>query len=66
MIRKSEGRSTGKGSWPLPAVSFLIIARQYDALTGKSRSKAARATAADRKARGIVPGFQKHRRVQKP
>lgn len=41
-----------------PAVSNLI-ARQRDVLTGKARSKAAKATAADRKARGIQPGFLK-------
>lgn len=33
------------------------IARQRDALSAKSRSKAATALAADRKARGEVPGF---------
>ncbi|MEI6235492.1 MAG: hypothetical protein WCT04_20755 [Planctomycetota bacterium] len=39
-----------------PAVSD-VIARQRDALSGKSRSKAAKANAMDRKARGIEPGF---------
>lgn len=34
-----------------------VIARQRDALTGKVRSKVARAIADDRKARGIVSGF---------
>jgi len=36
-----------------------VIARQRDALSGKSRSKAAKANAMDRKARGIEPGFKK-------
>lgn len=39
-----------------PAVSG-VIARQRDALTGKSRSAAATRAAEDRKARGIAPGF---------
>lgn len=41
----------------LPAKVTNVIARQRDSLTGQSRSRAARATAADRKKRGIVPGF---------
>lgn|SRR5678816_478093 len=44
-----------------PAVSALI-ARQRDAVTGKARSKAAAAQAADRKARGIKPGFARKAR----
>lgn len=40
-----------------PAVSHAI-ARQYDALTGKSRRNAAKALAQERKAAGVVP-FQK-------
>ncbi len=43
----------------LPPVVADAIARQYDALSGKSRSKAAKANAMDRKARGIEPGFKK-------
>ena len=43
-----------------PAVSD-VIARQRDAITGKSRSKAAKANAMDRKARGIAQGFKKDR-----
>jgi hypothetical protein len=43
-----------------PAVSE-VIARQRDAITGKARSKAAKANAMDRKARGIEPGFKKRR-----
>lgn len=37
------------------------IARQRDALTDKSRSKAAKALAQERKARGEVPGFLRQR-----
>jgi hypothetical protein len=44
-----------------PAVSEAI-ARQRDALTGKVRSKAAKATAAARKAAGQEPGFMKNKR----
>lgn len=44
-----------------PAVAEAIH-RQYDALGAKSRSKAAKAVAADRKARGIQPGFLRKRR----
>ena len=43
----------------LPAVVSDVIARQRDALTDKSRSKAAKANAMDHKARGIEPGFKK-------
>lgn len=43
----------------LPPVVADTIARQRDALTTKSRQKAARAAAADRKARGIAPNFRK-------
>lgn len=41
----------------LPPVVADTIARQRDALTDKSRSKAAKQVAADRKAQGIVPAF---------
>lgn len=43
----------------LPPDVADVIARQRDALTSKSRKKAAKASAADRKARGIEPGFLK-------
>lgn len=43
----------------VPPEVTRIIARQYDALGGKSRSRAAKALAADRKERGIPPGFMK-------
>ncbi len=45
----------------LPPVVSEVIARQRDAITGKSRSKAAKVNAMDRKARGIEPGFKKRR-----
>jgi hypothetical protein len=43
----------------LPPVVADTIARQRDVLTDKSRCKAAKAAAADRKARGIVPSFKR-------
>ena len=43
----------------LPHVVADTIARQRDVLTDKSRRKAAKASALDRKARGIVPGFKR-------
>lgn len=46
----------------LPPAVTAAIARQRDTLTDKSRSKAAKALAADRKARGIQPGFLKGRK----
>jgi hypothetical protein len=48
-----------------PAVSEAI-ARQRDALTGKSRSKAAKATAQARKDRGELPGFMKRKPGHRP
>jgi hypothetical protein len=42
----------------LPAAVSEVIARQGDSLTDKSRSKAAKANALDRKARGNEPGFK--------
>ena len=57
---------SGAGSFRLaipPKVSEAI-ARQRDALTGKSRSKAAKAVAAARKERGEVPGFMKTKGVK--
>jgi hypothetical protein len=41
----------------LPPTVADAIARQRDALTGRSRSNAAKAVAAARKERGEVPGF---------
>lgn len=43
----------------LPPVVSNVIARQRDALTGKVRSKTAKAQAQDRKARGVLPGFMR-------
>lgn len=45
----------------LPPKVSATIARQRDGLSAKSRSRAARAVADDRKARGIQPGFLKRR-----
>jgi hypothetical protein len=47
----------------IPPLVAAVIARQRDALTGKSRSKAAKATAADRAARGVRPAFTKGRKT---
>lgn len=41
----------------IPPKVTEVIARQRDQLTDKSRSKAAKAVAQDRKARGIKPAF---------
>ena len=46
----------------LPPKVSAVISRQRDALTGKSRSKASRASAQERMERGEVPGFARHRR----
>jgi hypothetical protein len=46
-----------------PAVSDAI-ARQRDALTAKSRSKAATANAQARKDRGELPGFMKRKKAK--
>jgi hypothetical protein len=43
----------------LPPEVTEVIARQRDALISKVRSAQAKAAAADRKARGIAPGFMK-------
>lgn len=43
----------------LPPPVTAAIARQRDALTSKTRSRAAKATAADRSARGERPAFLK-------
>lgn len=51
--------STGAVRIAIPAKVAATIARQRDALTAKTRSKAATAVAADRKAQGIRPAFLK-------
>ena len=51
--------NTGVSRIAIPPKVANTIARQRDALTSKSRSKAASAVAADRKAAGIQPAFLK-------
>lgn len=46
----------------LPPAVADCIARQRDALTSKNRRNAAKASAAARKAQGILPGFLKKKR----
>jgi hypothetical protein len=46
----------------LPPQVADAIARQRDALTAKSRSKAAKALAQERKERGQLPAFLKHKK----
>jgi len=46
----------------IPAAVSDAISRQRDTLTGKSRSKAAKATAQARKDRGELPGFMSKKR----
>lgn len=46
----------------LPPKVADTISRQRDSLTARQRSKTARAVAADRKARGEVPGFMRKRK----
>jgi hypothetical protein len=43
----------------IPPKVVNVIIRQHDALTARSRQRAAKASAADRKARGIRPAFLK-------
>jgi hypothetical protein len=43
----------------LPAAVTTVIARQRDRLTAKARSRAAKAAADDRAARGLRPAFAK-------
>jgi hypothetical protein len=42
-----------------PSPVSRVIARQHEALTSRSRSRAAKATAKDLKDRGIKPGFMR-------
>lgn len=49
----------------LPPAVCDAIARQRDALTARTRSKIARASAEARKARGEVPGFMRGRKARK-
>lgn len=48
----------------IPPKVAATIARQRDQLTTKSRSRAAKAVAKERRARGEVPGFMKHRKAK--
>jgi hypothetical protein len=50
---------------PIPPQVSDAIARQRDVLTGKSRSRAAKASAQARKAAGILPGFMRVGRKRK-
>ena len=59
MIFLEVASSTGMVRLVIPPAVSNVIARQRDALTKKSRSKAAKATAEDRAARGIKPAFLK-------
>lgn len=45
----------------IPSAVADVIARQRDQLTAKSRSRAAKRNADDRKERGIKPGFMRKR-----
>lgn len=45
----------------IPPKVTAIINRQHDAISKRVRRSAARASAQDRKARGILPGFMKNR-----
>ena len=53
---------TGSTRLVLPPDVTNVIARQRDALTDRARSRTAKAVAADRKARGIQPGFMKKKK----
>lgn len=45
----------------IPPNVVRVILRQHDSLTTRARKRGAVAAAADRKARGILPGFMKHK-----
>lgn len=49
----------------LPPAVTAVMARQRDALSTRSRSKAGKAVAADLKARGIAPGFTRGRKKKR-
>jgi hypothetical protein len=49
----------------IPPNVARVILRQHDALTTRARKRSAAASAADRKARGILPGFMKGRMARK-
>lgn len=64
-VRREEGDTiflqcldaAGQYRLVIPPKVATAIARQRDALTARSRSRAAKQKAADRKARGELPGF---------
>jgi hypothetical protein len=53
---------TGTVRLVIPPQVAAVIARQRDQLTAKTRSKAAKAVAQERKERGEIPGFLKSKR----
>ena len=53
---------TGTVRLVIPPQVAAVIARQRDQLTGKTRSKAAKAVAQERKERGEIPAFLKSKR----
>jgi hypothetical protein len=53
---------TGTVRLVIPPQVSAVIARQREQLTAKTRSKAAKAVAAQRKERGELPGFLKSKR----
>jgi hypothetical protein len=58
-------RQEGTVRVAIPPAVADAIARQRDTLTGKSRSRASKATAQARKDRGELPGFLKNKRRSK-
>ena len=55
----------GRARIVIPPAAADAIARQRDAITTKVRQKQGRASAADRKARGLEPAFAKRRKTAK-
>lgn len=55
-------RESGTVRMAIPPSVAMVIARQHDMLTGKSRSKAAKIKAQARKAKGLLPGFMKKKK----
>jgi hypothetical protein len=49
----------------IPPQAAKVIRRQYDALTDRSRSRAARAVADERKRLGVQPAFLKGKKAKK-
>ena len=57
---------TGTVRLVIPPQVSAVIARQREQLTAKSRSKAAKAVAQERKERGEIPAFLKSKRKPAP